>query len=130
MKGCLSLVVALLVLVALAAGGYYLYNRMSGVAGGGPPTVTLENQTQYGLTVTMRNGTKLEHFVIGPGKSEKRTMETGTWSVEGSIADPNTTGFSGSWALESGQNYTGGFRRSGSGGSEQLQLVLAQPAHP
>jgi hypothetical protein len=115
-----------LVIAALLVGGYYLYNRMhEGGAGGGPPTVTLENQTSYGLTVTMRSGPTLEHFVIGPGKLEKRQMKAGTYSVEGSISDPKTTGFTGTWTLEDGQNYSGGFRRSGAGGGEQLLLIRA-----
>ncbi len=131
MKGCLSLLVALLVIAALLVGGYYLYNRMhEGGAGGGPPTVTLENQTPYGLTVTMRSGATLEHFVISPGKSEKRQMKAGTYSVEGSISDPKTSGFTGTWTLGDGQNYSGGFRRSGEGGGEQLLLIKAVPANP
>ena len=131
MKGCLSLLLALLVIAALLFGGYYFYKKMTeGGAGGGPPTVTLENQTPYGLTVTMRSGTTLEHFVISPGKSEKRQMKAGTYSVEGSISDPKTSGFKGTWTLEDGQNYSGGFRRSEEGGGEQLQLIEAAQAHP
>jgi hypothetical protein len=123
MKGCASLLLALLVLLLLVAGGYLLYQRMTAPASG-PPTVTLENQTAYGLTVTMRAGTTLEHFVISPGKSETRTMQAGTYSVEGSISDPNTAGFSGTWRLEKGGKYTGGFQRSDGGGG-MTNLLLA-----
>ncbi|HEY8130401.1 MAG TPA: hypothetical protein VII12_00805 [Thermoanaerobaculia bacterium] len=125
MKGCFSLLLALLVLLLLVAGGYFLYQRMVTGSSSGPPTVTLENQTAYGLTVTMRNGTTLEHFVISPGKSETRTMQAGMYSVEGSISDPNTTAFSGTWTLEKGGKYTGGFQRSDGGSGGMTHLVLA-----
>lgn len=121
MKSLLSLLVALLVLLALVAGGYWLYQRASGGnsgpsgryqvlrAPGGDTTLTLTNGTHYILTVTMRQGTELIRFEIVPGRSETKPLAGGTYAVEGKISDPDTDPFSSSWTIKSGGHYNANF---------------------
>lgn len=139
MKSLFSWLAALVVLAALAAGGYWVYQKVS--SGQSPwgkflpvaatnPALTLENGTHYVLTVTLR-GPGLERFQLGPGKAEKRTLKPGTYQVEGSISDPDTSAFTGEWTFESGGNYTAGFKRDGGQGMHILVPVRpAQQASP
>ena len=122
MKSCLSLLAALLVMVLLAAAGYWAYQKNTGPANpnghlltavSGGTSLTLTNATAYVLTVTMRQGASLVRFQLAPGKSETRTFPPGTYSVDGSLSDPSTEPFSSQWSFQSGGKYNANFTRDG-----------------
>ena len=122
MKSCLSLLAALLVMVLLAAAGYWAYQKNTGPANpnghlltavSGGTSLTLTNATAYVLTVTMRQGASLVRFQLAPGKSETRTFPPGTYSVDGNLSDPSTEPFSSQWSFQSGGKYNANFTRDG-----------------
>ena len=122
MKSCLSLLATLLVLVLLAAGGYWAYQKSTSPANqnghllsalSGDTSLTLTNATTYVLTITMRQGTSLVPFQLAPGKSETRSFPPGTYSVDGSLSDPSTDPFSSQWTFQSGGKYNANFTRDG-----------------
>jgi hypothetical protein len=122
MKSCLSLLAALLVMVLLAAAGYWAYQKSTSSANqnghvltalSGDTSLTLTNATTYVLTVTMRQGTSLVRFQLAPGKSETRSFPPGTYSVDGSLSDPSTDPFSSQWTFQSGGKYNANFTRDG-----------------
>jgi hypothetical protein len=124
MKSCLSLLLALVAVAAILAGGYWLYQK----SGGGGHTVssvdegttlTLQNNTSFGLTVNM-TGPAMVRFAIMPGKSQTRTIAPGTYDVKGALSDPTTDGFGGNWTFEKDHHYNAGFTRSEKGGSGTL----------
>lgn len=135
MKGCLSLLLALIVLAALLAAGYWFYTDMRGrtAAGGGSgTTLTLTNETAYLLSVTLTRDNDSERVQVGPGKTAKRPMAPGTYRVRGTISDAATSEFEGEWTIDRGMNYTARFVRSGEGGAGGLRLlgIDAAPAAP
>ena len=102
MKSCLSLLAALLVMVLLAAAGYWAYQKSSAPANqnghvltvlSGDTSLTLTNATAYVLTVTMRQGASLVRFQLAPGKSETRSFPPGTYKVDGSLRTHRPTPF-------------------------------------
>jgi hypothetical protein len=137
MKSFLSLLMMLVVVAAVLAGGYWLYTQNGGQAQSGShtlsatdsgTTLTLQNNTAFGLTVELK-GPALVQFAIMPGKSQKRSIAPGTYEVRGTLSDPTTDGFGGSWKFEEGHQYNAGFTRSEKGGSNELVggLIQAQP---
>jgi hypothetical protein len=130
MRSLLSLVAALFVVGALAAGGYWIYQRASGAGnpGGGNVLVlssqgvslALTNGTHYALTVDMRKGTELVHFQIVPGHTETRSFAPGAYQVQGKISDPNTGPFSTEWTFQDGGRYNATFSRDGQGNTDAL----------
>ena len=134
MKGCLSLLLALIVLAALIAAGYWFYTDMKGrtAEGGNGSTVTLTNETAYPLNVILKKGNDSQRVQVGPGKTSKRPMVPGTYQVRGTIADADTSEFAGEWTIERGMNYSARFVRSGEGGAGGLRLleITAAPAAP
>lgn len=140
MKSFLSLLAALVVVAGLGAGGYYLYQQVSGgnaggSAGGGAGhvltatssevTLALTNGTHYVLTVTMKQGTELVRFEIAPGHTETRSFPAGTYSVDGKISDPTTDPFSTSWTFQGGGQYNATFSRDQQTGQVGTVLELA-----
>lgn len=134
MKSWLSLLMMLVVVAAVLAGGYWLYTQNGGQAPDGShtlsaidtgATLTLQNNTSFGLTVDMK-GPVLVRFAIMPGKSQKRSIASGTYEVKGTLSDPTTDGFGGSWKFEQGQQYNAGFTRSEKAGSNELVGGLIQ----
>ncbi len=122
MRSLLSLLAALAVVGALAAGGYWLYQRISGAGDGNVIAVSsqqaslaLANGTHYALTVDMRKGAELVHFQILPGHSETRSFSPGDYRVEGRISDPNTDPFSSDWSFQAGGRYNATFSRDNQG---------------
>jgi hypothetical protein len=122
MKSCLSLLAALLVMVLLAAAGYWAYQHntspvnQSGhvlTAVSSDTSFTLTNASNYVLTVTMRKGPSLVRFQLAPGKSETRSFPPGTYSVDGSLSDPSTEPFSSQWTFQSAGKYNANFTRDG-----------------
>jgi hypothetical protein len=122
MKSCLSLLAALLVMVLLAAAGYWAYQKSSAPANqnghvltvlSGDTSLTLTNATAYVLTVTMRQGASLVRFQLAPGKSETRSFPPGTYKVDGSLSDPSTDPFSSQWTFQSAGKYNANFTRDG-----------------
>jgi hypothetical protein len=122
MKSCLSLLAALLVIVLLAAGGYWAYQKSTSPANqnghllgalSGDTSLALTNGTTFVLTVTMRQGTSLVRFQLAPGKSDTRSFPPGTYSVDGSLSDPSTDPFSSQWTFQSGGKYNANFTRDG-----------------
>jgi hypothetical protein len=122
MKSCLSLLAALLVMVLLAAAGYWAYQRNTGPANqnghvltavSSDTSFTLTNATNYVLTVTMRQGPSLVRFQLAPGKSETRNFAPGTYSVEGSLSDPSTDPFASQWTFQNAGKYNATFTRDG-----------------
>lgn len=135
MKGCLSLLLALIVLAALLAAGYWFYTDMKGrtAAGGGSgATLTLTNETAYPLSITLKKDNDSERVQVGPGKTAKRPMAPGTYQVRGTISDADTSEFAGEWTIERGMNYTARFVRTGEGGAGGVRLleIRAAPAAP
>lgn len=128
MKSCLSLLMMLVVVTAVLAGGYWLYTQNGGQTPSGShtlsaidsgATLTLQNNTAFGLTVNMK-GPIVVQFAIMPGKSQKRSIAPGTYEVKGTLSDPKTDGFGGSWKFEEGHQYNAGFTRSEKSGSNEL----------
>ena len=122
MKSCLSLLAALLVMVLLAAAGYWAYQKNTSPANqsghvltavSSDTSFTLTNATNYVLTVTMRKGPSLVRFQLAPGKSETRSFPPGTYSVDGSLSDPSTEPFSSQWTFQSAGKYNADFTRDG-----------------
>ena len=127
MKGCFSLLLALLVVLLLAAGGYWAYQNYSGAgnqnastpgghmlgASGGEVSLALTNGTKFVLTVVMRKGPALVRFEIAPGHSEAKSFEPGVYSVDGKISDPSTDPFSSQWTFQNGGSYKATFSRDG-----------------
>ena len=122
MKSCLSLLAALLVMVLLAATGYWAYQHNTSPANqsghvltavSSDISFTLTNATNYVLTVTMKKGSLLVRFQLAPGKSETRSFPAGTYSVDGSLSDPSTEPFSSQWTFQSAGNYNANFTRDG-----------------
>lgn len=122
MKSCLSLLVALLLVMLLAAAGYWAYQKNTSPANQNGHTLTavsedtsltLTNATRYVLTVTMRQSRSLVRFQLAPGKSETRTFSPGAYSVEGSLADPQTYPFASQWTFQSAGKYNATFTRDG-----------------
>jgi hypothetical protein len=135
MKGCLSLLLALLVVLLLAAGGYWAYQNYSGVGSpsghvltvpGGDVSLALTNGTNFVLTVVMREGPALVRFEIAPGHSETKSFESGVYSVDGKISDPSTDRFSSQWTFQDGGRYKATFSRDGQA-ITTLVLAEAQP---
>ena len=139
MKSFLSLLAALAVVAGLAAGGYYLYQQMSGngsaggASGGHVMTATssevtlaLTNGTHYVLTVTMKQGTELVRFEIAPGHTETKSFTPGAYSVEGKISDPYTDPFSTSWTFQSGGQYNATFSRDQQTGQVAVLMEAGQ----
>ena len=142
MKSFLSLVAALAVVAGLAAGGYYLYQQVSGGnAGGGAGgasggnvmtatssevTLALTNGTHYVLTVTMKQGTELVRFEIAPGHTESMSFPAGTYSVDGKVSDPSTDPFSTSWTFQSGGQYNATFSRDQQTGQVAVLMEAGQ----
>lgn len=122
MKSCLSLLVMLAVIAAVLAGGYWLYQQQT--AKDQTTTLTLQNNTSYGLTVNMK-GPLVVQFAIMPGKSQTRTMAPGKYEVEGTLSDPKTDAFKSTWTFDRGGKYNAPFTRSGGGGGGTAQLVSA-----
>lgn len=137
MKSLLSIVAALIVVGALATGGYWLYQRTSaaGNPGGGnvlivssqDVSLALTNGTQYALTVDMRKGTGLVHFQILPGHTETRSFAPGAYKVVGRISDPNTDPFSTEWTFQGGGRYNATFSRDGQGNTEAILEIAGVP---
>lgn len=121
MKSCLSLLAMLVVVALILAGGYWLYQQQTTKS---ETTLTLKNQTSYGLTVNMK-GPLVVQFAIMPGKSQTRTIAPGDYDVEGSLSDPKTDGFRSKWSFQRGGTYNADFTRSGSGSGGTAQLVAA-----
>jgi hypothetical protein len=122
MKSCFSLLAALLVMVLLAAGGYWAYQKSTTPANqnghvltvlSGDTSLTLTNATAYVLTVTMRQGASLVRFQLAPGKSDTQSFPPGTYSVDGSLSDPSTEPFSSQWSFQSAGKYNANFTRDG-----------------
>ncbi|MGC2183314.1 MAG: hypothetical protein WA637_08555 [Terriglobales bacterium] len=122
MKSCMSLLAALLVMVLLAAAGYWAYQKNTSPANqsghmltavSSDTSFTLTNATNYVLTVTMRKGPSLVRFQLAPGKSETRSFPPGTYSVDGSLSDPSTEPFSSQWTFQSAGKYNANFTRDG-----------------
>lgn len=121
MKGCLSLLMALLVVFLLAAAGYWAYQNYSGpgaqsghvISVSQGPSLTLTNGTQWVLTVMMKKGTSLVRFEIAPGHNQTQSIETGTYDVDGKISDPSTDPFHSQWTFQNGGNYKANFVRDG-----------------
>ena len=122
MKSCLSLLAALLVMVLLAAAGYWAYQKNTSPANQNGHVLTavssdasfsLTNATNYVLTVTMSKGPSLVRFQLAPGKSETRSFPPGTYSVDGSLSDPSTEPFSSQWTFQSAGKYNANFTRDG-----------------
>lgn len=132
MKSLLSLIAALLVVLAIAAGARQLSRHNAGsngssavlaIGGTGDTSLTLKNGTQFVLTATMTAGTSLVRFQLAPGKSQTKTITPGTYNVEGSISDPSTTSFSSQWTFKAGGKYNANFvRASGQGGTLGLAV--------
>ena len=120
MKSCLSLVAMLAVIALVLAGGYWIYQQQKSKD---ETTLTLNNNTSFGLTVNMK-GPLAVQFAIMPGKSQTRTIAPGDYEVQGSLSDPKTDSFQSKWSFQRGGNYNADFTRSGSGGGT-AQLVLA-----
>lgn len=85
MKSCLSLLAALLVMMLLAAGGYFAYQKSTAPANqngyvltvlSGDTSLTLTNATAFVLTVTMRQGAMLVRFQL-PGKERHPEFPAG-----------------------------------------------------
>jgi len=128
-KGCLSLLLALLVVMLLAAGGYWAYQNYSGAGNqnasnpgghvlgvsGGDVSLALTNGTTFVLTVVMRKGPALVRFEIAPGHSETKSFEPGVYSVDGKISDPSTDPFSSQWTFQNAGRYKAAFSRDGQG---------------
>lgn len=134
MKSCLSLLMMLIVVAAVLAGGYWLYKKSGGhelSATSEGTTLTLENQTSFGLTVELR-GPLLVQFAIMPGKKQTRSVAPGTYQVKGRISDAKTEAFSGSWTFERDHDYHAGFTRADQGGSGAVVggLIRMSDAHP
>ena len=146
MKSFLSLLAALAVVGALAAGGYWLYQQTSagngtgggsgsGTSGGGHTlsstssgaSLTLTNGTHYVLTVTMRRATELVRFEIAPGHSETKSLSGGSYAVEGKISDPKTDPFTSQWEFQAGGRYNANFAVDGATGQVGM-LVKASDA--
>lgn len=133
MRSLLSLFAALLVVGALAAGGYLLYRQTSGSGNLGGTTLVLSSQevslaltngTQYALAVDMRRGPELVHFQILPGRTETRSFAPGVYQVVGKISDAKTDPFSTQWTFQSGSRYSANFSRDGKGNTDVI-LVIA-----
>lgn len=129
MKSCLSLIAALLVVAALAAGGYILYQKVN--ESSGETSLTLNNKTTFPLTVNMKGPLPVQ-FAIAPGNSQTRTVAPGDYEIDGSLADSKTEPFHGTWHFERGVKYNSDFTRSGDGGSGgqlvSLEMLRAAPA--
>ena len=129
MKGCFSLLLALIVLAVLLAGGYWLYTKAQegegrlAVIGSSGPTLTLKNQTSFALTVELTKPGRIERFMLSPGESEKRSIQEGTYAVEGRVSDPDTSSFAAEWTFDRAMNYDAAFTRDGEGGG----LVAIRP---
>ena len=134
MKGCFSLLLALLVVLLLAAGGYWAYQNYSGAgdpkagrnvltAHGNDVSLALTNGTTFFLTVVMKKGAAPVRFEIAPGQSETKSFEPGTYGVDGKISDPSTDPFSSQWTFQSGGRYKATFARDG---HAITTLVLAE----
>jgi hypothetical protein len=121
MKSCLSLLVMLAVIAAVLAGGYWLYQQQTKDQ---TTTLTLQNNTRYGLTVNMK-GPLVVQFAIMPGKSQTRTIAPGKYDVEGTLSDPNTDAFKSSWTFDRGGKYNAPFSRSDGGGGSTGQILSA-----
>jgi hypothetical protein len=151
MKSFLSLVAALAVAGAIAAGGYYLYQQQTSGAKNGDSSgdahvlsstsngasLTLTNGTHYVLTVMMRRETELVRFEIAPGHSQTKSLAGGSYSVEGKISDPKTDPFTSQWDFQSGGKYTANFAIDGKTGqvgmivrAGDLGTPAASPAAP
>ena len=147
MKSFLSLVAALAVVGALAAGGYWLYQQASAgngagggnSAGGGGHTLsstnsgvslTLTNGTHYVLTVTMRQGTELVRFEIAPGHSETKSLSAGSYSVQGKISEPKTEPFTSQWDFEAGRDYNANFAVDGATGQVGMLIKASDAGKP
>ncbi len=134
MKSLLSLLMMLIVVAAVLAGGYWLYQKSGGHALGTVAEgtmLTLQNNTSFGLSVELK-GPVMVQFAIMPGKSQTRTIAPGTYDVKGTLSDPTTDGFGGSWTFERDHQYNAGFTRSEKGGSTTLVggIIRAGSAHP
>jgi hypothetical protein len=135
MKSLMSLLFTLLVLAALAAGGWLLYEKAQpattssntvGSTGSGRPKLTAHNDTHYVLTISM-SGPQTMRLQIAPGKSQTKTVLAGTYDVEGSLSDPTTTPFKASWELKEGGTYDVPFERTEGGSGQTGGLIAARP---
>ena len=130
MKSLRSCLLTLIVLALIAAGGYWLYQKLTTGGARSPslfsvstqPKLTLNNGTNFRLTVTLL-GPREERFEIGPGQSESREIAAGAYQVEGRIADPSTDAFTGVWTFEARGTYDAGFSRNGETGA----LLVVRP---
>jgi hypothetical protein len=135
MKSLLSLIAALAVAGAIAAGGYWLYQQQTSDGAGNNSSgahvlssnstgasLTLTNGTHYVLTVMMRRETELVRFEIAPGHSETKSLSGGSYAVEGKISDPKTDPFQSQWDFEPGGKYTANFAVDGKTG--QVGMIV------
>jgi hypothetical protein len=130
----MSLLFTLLVLAALAAGGWLLYKKAQTATtantvsstGGGRPQLTAHNGTHYVLTISM-SGPQTMRLQIAPGKSQTKTVLAGTYDVEGSLSDASTTPFKSTWELKEGGTYDVPFQRSEGSGGQTGGLIAAHP---
>lgn len=133
MKSLRSCLLALIVLVLIAAGGYWVYQQAA--PGGGrslilssrsaQPQLTLKNGTTFGLTITLR-GAKEERFDLAPGQKATKEIAPGEYQVEGRVSDPSTDPFTATWTFEAGGKYDAGFSRSG-GTGQLIALIDGSP---
>lgn len=147
MKSFLSLVAALVVVGALAAGGYWLYQQAAGSSPGGSAggsnaggrvlsstssgaSLTLTNGTHDVLTVTIRRETELVRFEIAPGHSQAKSLSAGSYSVEGKISDPKTDPFTSQWDFQPGGNYKANFAVDGGTGQVTMLLKASDVGKP
>src|SRR5258708_36372572 len=96
MRSWLSLLAALAVVGALAAGGYWLYQRILGAGDGNVIAVSsqqaslvLANGTHYALTDDMLKGTVLVLFQILTGHIQNRRFSPRDFPYKGYISQPN-----------------------------------------
>jgi hypothetical protein len=52
-------------------------------------------------------------FEIAPGHNETKSIETGTYDVEGKISDASSDPFHSQWTFQKGGNYKANFIRDG-----------------
>ena len=135
MKSLLSLILALLMLLLIALGARWFYQNGSGGGSGHPQvltatstgvSLTLQNATQFVLTVTMQQGPALVRFQLAPGKSATKSFPTGIYEVKGSLSDPQTDPFSSQWTFQKTGNYNATFARDGQGVKAVAGLLLYQ----
>jgi hypothetical protein len=131
------LLVALVVLAVLVAGGWYLYQTTQAHEGStrvvsstttahARPVLTAKNDTHFVLTISMK-GPQSMRLQVAPGHSETKTLLPGTYDVEGSLSDSNTDSFKGSWDLKENGTYNVPFRRSEGSGGQTGGLIAAHP---